>query len=87
FYLLRNLNNIGTSKYFDFYRKMTKYPSTYKVKFVLFGNQNFYFFIVFLSFNDSFEHKKRTYAIKHKSSKIKKYYKVYIMEYSKKYYS
>ena len=29
----------------------------------------------------------RTYATRHKSSKLKKYYKIYFMEYYKKYYS
>lgn len=71
FILLSNLNNINASKNFDFYRKMTKRPSPYKVKFAIFANQSF-FYIAFFSFNDYSENKKKTYAYRHKSSKIKR---------------
>lgn len=63
FVLLSNLNNINASKNFDFYRKMTKRPSPYKVKFAIFANQSF-FYIVFFSFNDYSENKKKTYKKK-----------------------
>lgn len=63
FILLSNLNNINASKNFDFYRKMTKRPSAYKVKFAIFANQSF-FYIVFFSFNDYSENKKKTYKKK-----------------------